>query len=63
MQEKESVYYSVDVRFPDGLKTTYGKELPFMPLMKGDADVITDDLTILQRIIMPLRKLWDNAIY
>lgn len=62
MQDKDAVYYSVDVIFPKGLKTTYGKQLPFMPLMNGDADVITDDLTILQRIIMPLRKLWDNAV-
>lgn len=52
--------YSVDVTFPDGLKTNYQVELPFTQKMKGSAEIITQDTRLLTRIIRPLRSLIQN---
>ena len=54
--------YVVEVVFPQGLTTTYGKVLPFLPNMKGQADIVTDDITVLHRFIMPIRKLWKQGV-
>lgn len=51
--------YVVDIAFPDGLKTNYGKILPLTREMKGSADIITDDLRLLERLIMPIKKIWE----
>ena len=48
--------YVVDIALPDGLTTNYGKTLPLTREMKGSAEIITDDLRLLERLIMPLRK-------
>ncbi|MEN8224875.1 MAG: HlyD family efflux transporter periplasmic adaptor subunit [Bacteroidota bacterium] len=52
--------YSVDVSFPDGLKTNYQLELPFNQKMRGKAEIITQDTRLLTRIIRPLRSLIQN---
>lgn len=49
--------YTVDIQLPNGLKTTYNKELPFLPEMEGQADIITDDITLLERFLLPLKKV------
>lgn len=51
--------YVVDIAFPDSLKTNYGKILPLTREMKGNADIITDDLRLLERLIMPIKKIWE----
>ncbi len=50
--------YVVDIALPDGLTTNYGKTLPLTREMKGSAEIITDDLRLLERLIMPLRKIF-----
>ena len=45
---------------PDGLKGSYRKELPFLQGMSGMAEIITDDQTILQRLLFPLKSLMTN---
>lgn len=50
--------YVVDIALPDGLTTNYGKMLPLTREMKGSAEIITDDLRLLERLIMPLRKIF-----
>lgn len=52
--------YLVQVKLDEGLKTTYKKELPYTPEMSGTADVITEDLRILERIFNQFRELFDN---
>lgn len=49
--------YIVEIRLPDGLKTTYNKVLPFVPEMEGQADIITDDLSLLERLLLPIKKI------
>ncbi len=52
--------YAVDVVFPDGLKTNYQVDLPFTQKMRGKAEIITQDIRLLERIIRPLRSLIQN---
>ncbi len=54
--------YAVEIHLPDGLKTTYHKELPYMPEMQAQAAIITDDISLLERFIMPIRKVWKEGM-
>lgn len=49
--------YVVEITLPNGLVTSYKKELPYYPEMKGKAEIITEDLSLFQRIMFPLRKI------
>lgn len=49
--------YMVDIKLPNGLNTSYNKELPFLPEMEGQADIITEDISLLERILMPIKKV------
>lgn len=52
----ETAEYSVEIELPNALITTYNKKLPYLPNMTGTADIITKDISVLERFIMPLRK-------
>lgn len=56
--EGEMLTYTVDVSLPEGLKTSYKKELPYLPNMIGQADIITADISLFGRLMAPLRKLF-----
>jgi HlyD family secretion protein len=56
-QSGEIAYYSVEVALPDKLITTYQKELPYLPNMQGQADIVTDDISLLERFFLPLKKI------
>lgn len=49
--------YSVLVSFPEGLKTSYDTEIMFSQDMQGVAEIITDDLRLIERIINPIRSV------
>jgi len=53
----EDQKYSLDVDFPKGLVTNYGIELDFAQQIEGQAEIITEDLRLLQRIFNPIRSL------
>lgn len=55
-------YYVVGIELPLGLETSYNKVLPYYPDMKGQADIITEDLSFLQRILLPLKDLYSNKV-
>lgn len=50
-------FYVVEISFPKGMETNYGKILPITQEMQGVADIITDDLRLLERLLMPLNKI------
>lgn len=54
---KETKNYIVDIQLPNGLKTSYNKDLPFLPEMEGQADIITEDISLLERFLLPLKKV------
>lgn len=43
-----------------GLKTSFGKELDFRQEMQGIAEIVTEELTVLQRIFYQLRKAFSR---
>lgn len=49
--------YYVEIVLPKGLKTSYNKSLPFDKELKGNADIVTQDLRLLERFFYQLRKL------
>ena len=52
--------YAVEVSFPEGLKTNYNIDLDFIQKMKGRAEIITEDISLMVRIVRPLRSLIQN---
>ena len=53
-------HYTVIVDFPVGLTTTHGVELEFSHNMTGAAEIVTDDLTLLTRIMNRARSYLDE---
>lgn len=49
--------YIIEIELPDGLVTLYGTKLNFTQNMKGTAEIITDDIRLLQKILNPFRYL------
>lgn len=47
--------YYVEISFPDGLVTLYGTQLAFSQNMRGTAEIMTDTLNLLQKVIDPLK--------
>lgn len=54
--------YMVEIGFPDGLTTNYGMNLPLSHEMQATAEIVTDDLRLLERFFMPLRKIWKEGV-
>jgi HlyD family secretion protein len=55
--------YSVEVSLPDSLRTNYGNLIPFQQEMQGNAEIITEDARLIERITNPLRNLFRSKIY
>jgi HlyD family secretion protein len=49
--------YIIEVGLPEGLTTLYGKQLEFTQNMQGTAEILTDNMRLLQKIINPFRHL------
>lgn len=52
--------YLAKVELINGLTTTYNKQLAFTPEMLGSAEIITEDLRLIERIFNQFRKLMDS---
>jgi HlyD family secretion protein len=49
--------YLIEISLPDGLSTLYGIKLDFTQNMQGTAEVMTDNLRLIQKLIDPFRYL------
>lgn len=49
--------YLIDVELPLKLITTYNKEIDFKQEMRGTAEIITEDLRLIERFFYQLRKI------
>ena len=49
--------YVIEIELSNGLTTLYGKQLGFTQNMQGTAEIITDDRSLLSRIVSPFRYL------
>jgi len=54
----EEEFYLVTVDIPQALITNYGKELPFSQQMNGTAEIVTENISILERLFNPLRAVF-----
>jgi len=61
-QTGETVYYSVEIALTNGLVTTYKKELPYLSNIQGQADIIAEDLSLLERLVLPVKKILKESI-
>jgi multidrug resistance efflux pump len=56
--------FAVTVALPDGLVTTFGRRLTYQQEMQGQAEIIAEDLRVIDRIFYQFRRLFrqdDNA--
>jgi HlyD family secretion protein len=53
--------YSIKVSLPKGLTTSYKRELTFRQEIQGTAEIITNDMRLIERILNQVRNLIDNA--
>jgi len=56
VQDKDSKYY-IEVALPNGLQTSYHKTIVFDKELSGTADIVTEELTLAERILSQLRSL------
>jgi len=49
--------YVVEIRFPNGLSTNYNVKLPISRQMEGNAEIITEDIRLIERFFNPIKKL------
>ncbi len=52
--------YAIDVDLKNGLTTSYNKKLVYKQEMKGKADIITANLSVMDRIFFNFKKLVDR---
>jgi multidrug resistance efflux pump len=52
--------YAIEVELPNKLTTTYHKQLEYKQEMHGIADIITEDLSLFDRVFYQFRKLSNN---
>ena len=48
----------IDVSLPNGLKTSYKKQIAFQQEMSGTADIVTEDLRLLERLLYQFRDVF-----
>lgn len=54
------VCYTVNVVLPVGLESTYHKTFPFVQSMDGIAEIITEDMRLIEWFFRPIRSLFAN---
>jgi HlyD family secretion protein len=47
----------LEVEFPASLVTNYGKKLTFCQEMTGSAEIITEDLRLLDKFLNPIKAV------
>jgi hypothetical protein len=49
--------YMIEIELPQGLKTLYGRQLEFTQNMQGTAEIITNDRSLLEKMVSPFRHM------
>lgn len=57
---KDGLAYTVNVSLMNGLNSTYHKEFPFVQNMDGEAEIITEDMRLIEQFVRPIRSLFVN---
>ena len=56
----EEGFYLITVSLPSKLITSYNKEIPFKHEMRGSAEIITEDLRLIERFFYQLKNVFNN---
>ena len=59
-KQGEQALYTLYIKV-DGLETSYGKTISFKQEMQGTAEIVVEELSILQRVFYQLRKVLDRS--
>ena len=59
-QTAAGLVYTVTVSFPAGMETTYHRTLPFVQQMDGQAQIVTEDMRLIEQFIRPIRSAFVN---
>ncbi|GGF07116.1 hemolysin [Flavobacterium limi] len=51
----------LDVALPNGLQTSYKKQIAFQQEMKGSAEIVTEDLRLLERILYQFKSIFKQV--
>lgn len=62
IQTEEGVFYTSEIELPAEFISNYGKKLQFSQNMTGTAEIITDDVRLLERFLNPIMSLWKRNI-
>ena len=62
IQTEVGAIYIAEIDIQDTLISNYGKHLKFSQEMTGTADIITDDIRLLERFFNPLKAIWKKNI-
>lgn len=54
--------YTAEILFENGMKTTYGRELRMIQKMEGSAEIITEERSLIMRLLDPMVALFKNGI-
>ena len=50
-------YYTADIHFPKGLRTNYGIDLPVSQEMQATAEIVTEELRLIERFFLPIKRI------
>lgn len=56
----ENMEYTAKVSLPDGLLTSYKRTISYQPEMQGTAEIVTEDLRVIERVFNQMRKIFDR---
>jgi HlyD family secretion protein len=60
---EQGIFYTAEIELNDSILTTnYNKSIPFSQNMTGIAEIITDDVRLLERFLNPLRSIWKESV-
>ena len=60
--DSPSPCYIASLNFPDGMRTTYGKEIRLIQKMEGSAEVITSPRSLFVRLFDPVKAIFRSGI-
>lgn len=55
-----TIVYLAEVLFPEGMTTSYGRHLPMIQQMDGTAEIITEEMRLIERFVQPVVSLFKN---
>lgn len=59
---EQGIFYTAQIQLDSCLVSNYNKTIPFSQNMSGTAEIIADDLRLLERFMNPIRALWKDRV-